>query len=90
MLLDNGKSADLGRKSEPNRVSNVTSGSRASALSAYEEKLTPQHQFSNWMWYNSHLEFENEACAPGLIKDNESIRIIRGFNLLINVCVNAL
>ena len=42
------------------------------------------------MWLDNHAAFEEEAYKPGLIQSAESIRIIRGFNLLINFFVYAL
>ena len=89
VLLVAGKSVHF-NPDNTNRASNFTSASRASAFSQYEEMLTPYHKFDNWMWLDSHLKFEEEAHKPGLIKSNESIKIIRGFNLAINVAVYAL
>ena len=42
------------------------------------------------MWLDNHAAFEEEAFKPGYIKSSESIRIIRGFNLLINIAVYAM
>jgi hypothetical protein len=45
---------------------------------------TCQHKFSNWIWMENHQAFEDEELMPGLIKDPKTIRIIRGFNLLLS------